>query len=131
MPVVVACPACQQRARVPEPMLGQSVKCPACGATFTVPADAAATAPPESAPPVAESPPLRPLPADPDALRAARAGTGVQIVGLGLYGVGIALILFMALISMAGSLAPGYGGRGGVSTMLPMVVALFGAILLA
>ena len=38
----VVCPHCNKKLRVPDHLLGQNVKCPACAATFTVPAANAA-----------------------------------------------------------------------------------------
>ena len=35
MAEVVGCPACGRRLRVPEELLGGTVRCPSCGATFT------------------------------------------------------------------------------------------------
>jgi predicted Zn finger-like uncharacterized protein len=52
MPEIVSCPQCQRQLRVPDELLGHSVKCPSCGTTFTG-ATATATAPsPPPAPPV-------------------------------------------------------------------------------
>ena len=44
MPEIINCPQCERKLRVPEELLGQSVKCPTCGTTFT--ASAASAAPP-------------------------------------------------------------------------------------
>ena len=93
MPVVITCPECQQRARVPDAMLGKSVKCPECGATFAVPA--------ESTPPIDPQPPTvvpappepstrPPLPYDPDSLRSVRSGAGVQLLAQCLYAAAFA-----------------------------------------
>lgn len=35
MPTIIRCPSCDRRLRVPEEMEGQTVRCPACGKTFT------------------------------------------------------------------------------------------------
>jgi hypothetical protein len=127
MPVVIVCPACQQKARVPEAMLGQSVKCPACGATFPAPADGSAATPagPSPAPPE----PVRPLPADPDSLRAVRVGTGVQIIALGLYAAALGLFLFLFMMTVAAT--SGMGGRGRAASVVPAIVTTVAALLLA
>jgi len=59
MPEIINCPKCERKLRVPDNLLGQPVKCPSCGITFTGgPAD---EAPPEAAPrPM--TPPAMPLP---------------------------------------------------------------------
>jgi hypothetical protein len=122
MPLVVACPACHQKSRVPDDMLGQSVKCPACGATFAVPA--AVPSPPTETPAVADAMPARPLPADPDALRAVRAATGVQVIALGLYAASLGILILLLLVSLAG-----IGGRGG--SVLAIFIAIAASVLLA
>jgi hypothetical protein len=45
MPVVIACPICQQKVRVNENLLGKSVKCPQCKNPFTAVDPNAAVAP--------------------------------------------------------------------------------------
>jgi hypothetical protein len=132
MPIVVACPTCHQKARVPDGMLGQTVTCPACAAAFTVPADVP-PAPPEPPPvTVPAEPATRPLPADPDALRHVRAGTGVQLIALGLYAVALGLFLFVFVVTVAGSLSPGFGGpRGRVASALPILAAVVASVLMA
>lgn len=37
MSLTISCPSCQRPLRVPENLLGQSVKCPSCGQIFTAP----------------------------------------------------------------------------------------------
>jgi hypothetical protein len=122
MPIVVACPACHQKSRVPDDMLGQSVKCPACGATFAVPPATPSAV--TEAPAVSEPVSPRPLPADADALRAVRAGTAVQVIALGLYAGALGLFLLLLLVSLAG-----IGGRG--SSVLPVVITIVASVLLA
>ncbi len=46
MPATVICPACQRKLRLPDELLGKTVKCPACKEAFTV-------ADPENVPPMA------------------------------------------------------------------------------
>jgi hypothetical protein len=36
MPIVIACPICQQKIRAPENVIGRQIKCPQCKAPFTV-----------------------------------------------------------------------------------------------
>jgi predicted Zn finger-like uncharacterized protein len=52
MPEVAECPQCHRQLRVPDDLIGQHVKCPACATTFT----AGATPPPP-----AEAPPPAPI----------------------------------------------------------------------
>jgi hypothetical protein len=127
MPIVVTCPACQQKARVPEAMLGQTVKCPACEAAFPVPAEGA---PPPTVEVVPEAPTRAPLPADADSLRAACAGSSVQLIAHCLYAAALALYLILLLFTFIGPLAtgPGMGGRGVREPLLIFVV--IGATLL-
>jgi predicted Zn finger-like uncharacterized protein len=35
MPIEIRCPSCQRKLRVPDELLGRTVKCPSCQATFT------------------------------------------------------------------------------------------------
>jgi predicted Zn finger-like uncharacterized protein len=52
---LVSCPDCQRKLRVPNDLIGRTVKCPTCGHTFT--ADPVSQAPPP--PPVEEKKPTR------------------------------------------------------------------------
>jgi hypothetical protein len=116
MPVVVTCPACQKRARVPEPMVGKTVRCPACEATFVAGSEgpAAAPAPPEapvegvgedeSSPVVVARPPL---PADADVLRCVRAGVHLQFLAQTIYAAALAVFLLLALGSVVAGSPPG------------------------
>ncbi|HZT82467.1 MAG TPA: MJ0042-type zinc finger domain-containing protein, partial [Gemmataceae bacterium] len=54
MPSVIDCPSCTRKLRVPEELVGQEVKCPTCGTTFT-----AQESGPEPAPRSAPPPPPR------------------------------------------------------------------------
>jgi hypothetical protein len=63
MPIVIDCPSCNRKLNVPETLLGQMVKCPTCGATFTAASHGPAPAPPP--------PPREPQPYPP-----ANEGTG-------------------------------------------------------
>jgi predicted Zn finger-like uncharacterized protein len=133
MPAVVECPACRQRARVPEAMLGTNVKCPACGATFTAPAGTGAALPvlePSAAAPTAavqEQPPRPPLPADPDALRSVQAGVGLQQLAHGLSAGGVAAFLLTALVAAAGT--AGSGSTSAPPAVMGLAI-LAGALLL-
>ena len=109
MPVIVVCPACQKKARVPDSMLGRIVRCPACAATFPASADGPATPPPVPAEEPADesdlfdepaAPPRPPLPGDPDALRSLRAGVFLQLLAQGLYAGALAVVLIIALASL-------------------------------
>ncbi len=46
MSLSISCPACQRTLRVPETLLGQSVKCPSCSHRFTAPDQGEEPAPP-------------------------------------------------------------------------------------
>ena len=126
MPLVITCPACRQKARVPDAMLGQSVKCPACGTTFTAPADEpSAAAPPEPVTVAAAEPvPVRPPLADADSLCSVRSGVGVQLIAHCLYAAALGLFLMLCAVSFAGTLSPsGFGGgRGRGVTYLPQLI---------
>jgi predicted Zn finger-like uncharacterized protein len=74
MPIVVECPSCNRKLRVPDELLGQQVKCPTCGATFAASTEGAA--PPPEPPPLEQRPddehltpsgrPRRPAPPEDD-----------------------------------------------------------------
>jgi predicted Zn finger-like uncharacterized protein len=51
MNCTIACPSCQRTLRVPEELLGQSVKCPSCDHVFTAPESVEEEAPRRSAAP--------------------------------------------------------------------------------
>lgn len=67
MPEIVNCPQCDRKLRVPDNLLGQAVKCPTCGTTFTAtPSSAPPEPPPFSAPPPPmDAPPPPPPPGPP------------------------------------------------------------------
>jgi hypothetical protein len=148
MPAVVVCPACLKKARVPEPMLGKTVRCPACAATFLALADGPVAEPPapppgdvlaESEPSDEPAAPQRPpLPGDPDALRSLRAGVFLQLIAQGLYAGSLAIFLLVALGALltAPAAAPagmGFGGPMGTSInstgVLPTLALLVGGLL--
>lgn len=52
MPILLDCPSCSRKLRVPDDYLGRNVKCPNCGTTFL----AQAAAPPPKVPTVPEAP---------------------------------------------------------------------------
>ncbi len=54
MPEIITCPACQRRLNLPESVMGQLVKCPSCGHTFTA---AVTTSPPPAPAPRYDRPP--------------------------------------------------------------------------
>ena len=63
----LACSACGRSLHVPDELLGQAVKCPACHHTFTAPGVEVGSLPPTAAP-YEDAPPRRPtLHPDPDA----------------------------------------------------------------
>ena len=98
MPVVITCPACQRKARVPETAVGKTVKCPGCGTTFTATPDE--LNPPSAQPPVEnELPePAAELPAS--ARRAERTGLGLLSISQLAFAISLSLQLLSALIAM-------------------------------
>jgi predicted Zn finger-like uncharacterized protein len=66
MSETATCPKCQRSLRIPDSLLGQRVKCPACATTFTASANGAGASPPEEeeAPPRPERRSRRPPPRD-------------------------------------------------------------------
>jgi predicted Zn finger-like uncharacterized protein len=65
MPEITSCPSCQRKLKVPDNLLGQSVKCPSCGMTFkAVPAPL--EVPPPAPPP---EPAFQPVESEPPASR--------------------------------------------------------------
>jgi hypothetical protein len=75
MPGVINCPSCERRLNVPDTLVGEAVKCPTCGETFTADPDSPPPRRPDEdvpSPPrcrVVELPPAEP---DPDAERRVR-----------------------------------------------------------
>lgn len=61
MPIVIDCPSCERKLRVPDDLMGQKVKCPTCGTTFDAAPRSAATPEPVLAPSSASAP-LTPAP---------------------------------------------------------------------
>jgi predicted Zn finger-like uncharacterized protein len=59
MPIVTRCPGCQKQVRVPDSLLGKTVRCPTCRETFTATAEGELPA----AEPRDELPATRPTPA--------------------------------------------------------------------
>lgn len=53
---VISCPDCSRKLRVPENLLGQMVKCPGCGVTFTAPVNGASEPSPPGQVPYEEPP---------------------------------------------------------------------------
>ncbi len=77
--VILNCPQCQRQLRVTEDLLGRPVRCPACGLTFTVPADGGQPQPLASPPAASDVRPARPRPRadeeEPEAPRSRRRTT--------------------------------------------------------
>jgi|GEM_PF-335644 len=70
--MIIDCPSCSRKLRVPDDLLGKQVKCPTCSYTFQ--ASAAA----ESAPSSSATPPLTPRPATPLNLELDAPGDATQ-----------------------------------------------------
>jgi predicted Zn finger-like uncharacterized protein len=81
MPTLTACPSCGGQLRVPDDLLGQPVRCPACQTTFD------AAAPPRAPEPPAPARPVRPLemdadkPAPPPAPRGLKGAVELKLPG--------------------------------------------------
>src|SRR5258708_38730582 len=62
--MIISCPSCPQKLRVPEELFGRAVKCPKCGATFEAAAPAQAVERIEATPEAGgtASPPVVKLP---------------------------------------------------------------------
>jgi hypothetical protein len=103
MPVVITCPACQRKARIPDTALGKMVKCPGCAATFpaTIDDETPARHPPESE----EVPEPAPEPVGPvdQSRQVERIGVGLLSISQGLLAVALAFQLLVALERLATS----------------------------
>ena len=100
MPIVVACPSCQTRLKVPDQAAGKMVKCPKCSAAISVPltGDESLTAPPPAA---------APPPASAPAADAGTAATGDAAAPKksrkGLYiGLGVGAVLLLSCCCLDG-----------------------------
>jgi hypothetical protein len=110
MPVVVTCPACQRKARVPNAAIGKTVKCPGCGASLpTTAAAAELTPPPTRLPPdLPDVPEPVEITPEEDALRTERTGVGLLAVSQAL----LAACLVMRLILLLVLITSGVGSKG-------------------
>jgi predicted Zn finger-like uncharacterized protein len=94
MPILVSCPSCARQLRVPDDLLGRSVKCPDCGTTFQAAAEgpaAAVPAPAQAVLPETFDPEGRPIVSSQAATRA-RDRIVVPAVLLLVWG-GVAVVL--------------------------------------
>jgi predicted Zn finger-like uncharacterized protein len=103
MPITAACPSCGKSLKVPEELLGQTVRCASCGTTFEAPVSETA-APPMQVLAAEDRPIPRPRPRDDDSendiddrdLRRHRRDTephrGTMILVLGILSLVIAYI---------------------------------------
>jgi predicted Zn finger-like uncharacterized protein len=57
MALLIECPSCERKLRVPDEFVGRSVRCPSCGETFPAPAAPAGAAAPTASGPTAEPAP--------------------------------------------------------------------------
>jgi hypothetical protein len=123
MPVVITCPACQRKARIPNVARGKSVKCPSCGNTFTATggdetsgrqqSDLDETAEPAS-------------PLD-DARRVERIGVGLMTLSEALFAASLVLSLVISLLAMVPADAgPKNPIPGSFSQVLMLIVVLTG-----
>jgi hypothetical protein len=131
MPVVITCPSCQRKARVPRAAIGKTIKCPSCGTNYpAVYSDLPSTT---RRPPVADEPSDSPsrFPAEDDAGRTERIGIGLMTVSEGLLAASLALQLLLALTSLV---ADGTASGPALQTVteiaaLVMLVGAFAAII--
>jgi hypothetical protein len=133
MPVVIVCPKCQRKVRVPSKALGKTVRCPVCGDTFEARTDEPTpppVAPPEveeapEAPPAASSEPPAPKS---DGRRVERNGVGLMALAEGLLAGSLALQLVGGLIQLAtaDSAPRGIAGKpaGAVPGSLTQILAV-------
>jgi predicted Zn finger-like uncharacterized protein len=63
MSLIIDCPSCQRKLRVPDTLLGHSVKCPTCTTTFTAQSSPASDSAPPPAPAAPPAPSL-PVPSE-------------------------------------------------------------------
>jgi hypothetical protein len=67
--MIISCPSCPQKLRVPEEFFGRTVKCPKCGVTFQAAAGPAGTEPPAAgSDPATASEHTSPSVADPESM---------------------------------------------------------------
>jgi hypothetical protein len=99
MPVVITCPACGKKARVPSKTVGKTVRCPRCDTTFPAASDDEAADSPEPEE-VGDSPVL---PVGPAAAERTveRTGVGLLALGQGLLAISLSLQLVGSLIQLA------------------------------
>src|SRR5581483_3479093 len=126
MPIVITCPECRRKAKVPESALGKTVRCPGCGATFPATAEDAGPPPPHDATDEGAAPDLpgTPSPED-DARRAVETGVLLLAASQGLLAAGLALQLLLALFRLALSDA---GPRSSAAATTIDVVTLLGVL---
>jgi hypothetical protein len=104
MPVVIVCPKCQRKVRVPSKAIGKSVRCPVCGETFEARTDEP-TPPPMPAPELEVASEAQSEPAVPksDGGRVERTGVRLLTMAEVLLAISLALQLVVALIQLATS----------------------------
>jgi predicted Zn finger-like uncharacterized protein len=118
MPIQIACPSCTRQLRVPEDLLGKSVRCPSCQSTFTAAgADGDASSEPprkgdtavRTKPPKSEPPPEHDDErADDEPRRSRRSfdrgdyapARGGLILGLGIGSLAVAVVSLLANFCM-------------------------------
>jgi hypothetical protein len=130
VPVVIVCPACQRKVRVPSKAIGKTVRCPVCGDTFEARTDEATPSP--AAVVVAEveeatEPPPEPAPRRPDGGRVERNGVRLLALAQGLLAVSLGLQLIAALIQLAtaDSSPRGIATGASIASSLIQVLAVF------
>jgi predicted Zn finger-like uncharacterized protein len=103
--MIISCPSCPQKLRVPEDLLGRPVKCPKCGIIFDAPPPEAAAEPTQDWAGEAAAPsqpgvppqgnPVVPAPGTPPARRIRRdaePGRGALILTLGIVSIVLPII---------------------------------------
>src|SRR4051794_1422412 len=127
MPVVVTCPACQRKARVPRKSVGKSIRCPSCGNNFTAVGDAgSSTQFPAALTDEPDVPPPTDSAAD-DGRRVTRYGVALLAAAQALLAAGTVLQLLLALVRL---IATDSGGKSSFQESFTEFVMIAGTLAL-
>ena len=120
MPVVITCPVCQRKSRVPNAARNKSVKCPGCGNTFT------ATVGDETSARISPDPDEPADPATPveESRRVERIGVGLMALSEALFAISMVLGLFVSLLAMLPAEAAKGPTPGSISQIMTLIAAL-------
>jgi hypothetical protein len=133
MPVVISCPACQRKARVPRKAIGKTIKCPSCGIMFLASRDDLPPSPryePETE--EAPEPSAEPATTEEDARRVERFGVRLLTLSQALLAVSLALQLVAALLDLiavdAGSAGEFLTACSRTGTILSVLLGVFATV---